>query len=220
MAARIPPMIAMTGGVASGKSAAERRFAALGAPVIDADAVSRELVAPGQPALAAIADRFGASMLDADGALDRRRLRERVFADPPSRKALEALLHPLILAEMRSRALVSEDAPYVVLSIPLLIESGGFRDADRVLAIDAPRALQRQRLLARDGVALVQAEAMLDAQASREARLAIADDVVVNDGPLAALDAAVERLDRRYRRLADGIDQATIRPRRSASLTG
>ena len=202
-------VVAVTGGVASGKSAVTRRFEALGVPVIDADVVSRKLVEPGQPALAEIAAWFGAGVIAQDGSLDRRALRQRVFAAPVEREALEAILHPRVRAVMRERALggANETGPgrtsYVIVAVPLLAESrGDWSWVDRVLVVDVPRGVQLARLVARDGVDAAAAEAMVAAQASRGQRLAIADDVVVNDGPLAALDRAVETLHRRYGALA------------------
>ena len=186
-------VVALTGGIASGKSAVAARFAARGAGVIDADVVARELVAPGQPALAEIVAAFGAQVLDADGALDRRALRERVFADAAARKRLEAILHPRVRVALRERAMAIE-APYALLVIPLLVESGHYDWVDRVVVVDAPRAMQRTRLIARDGIDASLADAMLDAQASREQRLAIADDVIDNDGVPADLDRAVDAL--------------------------
>ncbi|NCT66728.1 MAG: dephospho-CoA kinase [Rhodanobacteraceae bacterium] len=197
-----PPLtIALTGGIASGKSAVAERFAVLGAEVIDADVVARELVAPGMPALTEIVAAFGPGVLDAHGALDRRAMREHVFGDEAARRRLEAILHPRVRAALRERAAASR-APYVLLVIPLLVESGHYDWVDRVLVVDAAREVQRARLLARDGVSPELAEAMLDAQASRAQRLALADDVIVNDGHLDALDAQVDALHRRYLELA------------------
>lgn len=193
----LPFTVALTGGIASGKSTATRRFAELGAEVVDADLVARELVAPGQPALAEIAAVFGDDVLDADGALDRRAMRERVFADADARRRLEAILHPRVRATLHERAKRST-APYAMLAIPLLVESQGYDWVDRVLVVDVSREVQRARLLARDGITAALAEAMLEAQASREERLAIADDVIANDGSLAELDAQVAVLHARY----------------------
>jgi dephospho-CoA kinase len=194
--------VALTGGVASGKSAAARRFAILGAHVIDADLVARELVEPGRPALADIATAFGTGVIASDGTLDRRALRERVFADPPARRRLEDILHPRIRDVLRQRA--SAPCPgYAIVVVPLLAENAAhYAWVDRVLVIDVPREVQYARLLARDAVSPATAEAMLDAQASREQRLSLADDVIANDGSLADLEAAVARLHERYLALA------------------
>ena len=193
--------VALTGGIASGKSAVSDRFAALGADVIDADLVSRELVAPGGAALQEIVAAFGSDVLAADGSLDRRTMRERVFADDARRRRLEAILHPRVREVLRERAHGST-VGYAMLVIPLLVESGHYGWVDRVLVIDVPRGVQRARLLARDGITPELADAMLDAQASRDQRLAIADDVIANDGALADLDALVRPLHERYLALA------------------
>lgn len=197
--------IAVTGGIASGKSEVTRRFEALGIAVLDADLIARELVEPGQPALAEIARRFGAGVIDAAGRLDRRALRGVVFADPAARRDLEAILHPRVHATLQARAQAAAP-PYVLLAIPLLAEStpGRYAWLARVLLVDVPRAVQIRRVMQRDAVERAAAEAALAAQASREARLAIAHDVIVNDGPLAALDAIVAKLHARYLALAAG----------------
>ena len=194
-------VVAVTGGVASGKSEATRAFEARGIVVADADVAAREVVAPGQPALAAVADRFGPGMLLADGSLDRAAMRRHVFADPAARGDLEALLHPPIRRWLRA-ACAAAPGPYAVAAIPLLAEGGGraaYPWLWRILVVDVPEAVQRARLMARDGVDDALAGRMLAAQASCAARLAIADDVIVNDGPLSHLQASVARLDARYR---------------------
>lgn len=194
-------IIGLTGGVASGKSEVTRRFEALGIAVADADLAARQVVEPGQPALQRIAERFGAAILLPDGSLDRRALRERIFSDGAARRDLEAITHPAIrtLLEQACRAAAS---PYAIAAIPLLTEAGGratYPWLDRIVVVDAPVALQHARLMRRDGVDATLATRMIDAQASREHRLALADDVVVNDGDPAHLDAAVARLDALYR---------------------
>lgn len=193
--------VALTGGVASGKSAVTQRFAALGAAVIDADVIARELVEPGRAALAQIAAHFGNDVLDRHGRLDRAALRAHIFAEPSARARLEAILHPRVRDEIRRRA-QAVTGTYALLAIPLFVESGHYAWVDRVVVVDLPRAGQRERLMARDHIAAPLAEAMLDAQATREQRLAVADDIIDNSGPLEALDAQVTRLDRRYRQLA------------------
>ncbi len=194
MAARV---IAVTGGIASGKSEVTRRFEQRGAPVLDADLISRALVEPGQPALQEIVARFGPAMLDELGALDRRRLRDLVFADATARGHLEAILHPRVREALRRGALEAT-APYVLLAIPLLVESGHYGWVDRVLVVDVPRDVQIARVMHRDHIDHATAEATLAAQTSREKRLALANDVIVNDGTLDDLDAAVVRLHARY----------------------
>lgn len=196
-------VVALTGGIASGKSAVERRFEALGIRAYDADVAARAVVEPGSEALAEVARVFGPEALDAGGALDRAAMRQRVFADPAARATLEGILHPRIRSWLRE-AVASDSGPYCILSIPLLVENIAHYDwVDRVLVVDAPEAVRVERLVRRDGVDASLAATMIAAQASREARLAIADDVIVNDGDEAALDAAVAALDQRYRDLAN-----------------
>lgn len=193
--------VALTGGVASGKSAVSQRFVELGAPVVDTDVLSREAVAPGSDGLAEIEQAFGASVIDPDGGLDRAALRQRIFDDPAARVRLERILHPRIAAAARHR-LAALDAPYAVLVVPLLVESGLFADADRVLVVDVPEEIQIERLIKRDGTSREQAEAMLAAQASREQRLARADDVIENTGTLEELHRRVDELAQKYRELS------------------
>ena len=196
-----PFTVALTGGIASGKSAVAERFAALGASVIDADAVARELVVPGSAALAEIIAAFGANVLDANAMLDRRAMRERVFADVDARRKLEAILHPRVRAALRERS-AAVTGPYALLMIPLLVESGHYDWVDRIAVVDVPVEAQRARLVPRDGIAPQLADAMLDAQVSRAERLAIADDVIDNSAPLDELDARVAALHERYVALA------------------
>ena len=193
--------VALTGGIASGKTTAARRFADLGATVIDADEVARALVEPGMPALAEILARFGDGVEGADRRLDRRILRERVFRDPDARRDLEAILHPRIRAEMAARV-AAATGPYVILVIPLLVEGGRRDDLDRILVVDVAEETQRRRLLERDRVSAELASAMLAAQARRAERLARADDVLSNEASLEALQAGVDALHRRYLALA------------------
>ena len=194
--------VGLTGGIASGKSAAAARFAQHGVPVIDADAVARDLVLPGTPLLARIVEQFGPSALDRHGALDRGAMRRRVFEDPAARARLEAILHPAIRREMNERGLAA-GGPYQIFAIPLLVERQAQETVDRVLVIDCPRDVQIARLVARDGSSVAEAEAILASQASQEARLAAADDVILNDGDLSALSDKVDRLHSKYLDLAD-----------------
>jgi dephospho-CoA kinase len=189
--------IGLTGGIGSGKTAASDHFSRLGAEVIDTDILSRELVEPGQPALREIVACFGAQVLDADGRLDRSRLREKVFRDPQARRRLEAILHPRIRAAMLLRAEQSP-APYVVFVIPLLFETGQQALVDRILLIDVPEALQRARVAARDGLGDAQINRVMAAQVDRETRRLNADDIVCNDGTIAELRAEIEKLHRKY----------------------
>ncbi len=196
-----PLRIGLTGGIASGKSTVSQRFAELGIPVIDADVASRTVVEPGTPGLAQIVERFGAGVL-ADGQLDRRALRNRVFEDSSLRQALDAILHPLIRVEME-REVAQAQGPYVIMAIPLLVEGGNAaKRVDRVLVVDADETLQIQRLQARDGSSVEQARAILASQASRAARLAAADDVLLNSGSVAELRQAVDRMHEKYLQLA------------------
>jgi len=193
-------VVGLTGGIASGKSAVTAHFEALGVRVADADVAAREVVSPGSPALAQIAQRFGAAMLLPDGGLDRARLRAHVFADPAERKALEAITHPAIRQRLRD-ACLQADSPYAIAAIPLLAEAGGratYPWLQRVLVVDAPEPVQLARLMARDGIDAELAQQMINAQAGRAARLALADDVLVNDGPADALQAQVARLHAMY----------------------
>ncbi|MCB1624308.1 MAG: dephospho-CoA kinase [Pseudomonadales bacterium] len=193
--------IGLTGGIASGKSTVANLFAALGVPLIDTDVLAREVVAPGTAGLRAIVEHFDASVLNSDGSLDRAALRARVFADPQERRWLEALTHPAIRALMEMRA-AAAGGPYQIIAIPLLAETGRDDRVDRVLVVDCDPALQIARLQARDGSTLQEASRILAAQASREQRLAIADDVITNDGGIARLRDQVEVLHRRYLALA------------------
>jgi dephospho-CoA kinase len=194
--------IALTGGVAAGKTAVTRRFEALGAPVHDADVAARKVVEPGTGGLSAVVDAFGTGVLDAEGRLDRPAMRQRVFADPAARSALEGIIHPRVRQWLRDRAL-ADTAPYCLLAIPLLAENiGHYRWVDRVLVVDAPEVLQIERLMQRDGIDETLAHRMLANQASRAERLALADDVIENGGDEADLDEAVAALHRRYLTLA------------------
>lgn len=189
----VETVVAVTGGVASGKSAVCERLAGHGASVIDADQVARELVAPGQPALAEIVARFGPEIVDEHANLRRRALRERIFADPGARRDLEAILHPRVRSVLRERA-ASAPGSYAVLAIPLLIESGHYDFVDRIIVVDVDPDTQRRRLMTRDGVDAALAGAMIAAQSSRAERLAIASDVLINDADLATLYARVDAL--------------------------
>ncbi|HDX8595017.1 MULTISPECIES: dephospho-CoA kinase [unclassified Aeromonas] len=172
-------VVAITGGIGSGKTTVANQFAELGIEVVDADIIAREVVEPGTPALAAIAAHFGANVIAPDGRLDRRQLRERVFTDPQAKGWLNALLHPLIRSEMQ-RQCAAARSPYCLLVVPLLVENRLTALANRVLVIDVDEATQIERTCRRDGVSREQAEAILAAQASRTERLAAADDVLDN----------------------------------------
>ena len=196
-------VVGLTGGVASGKSEVERRFAARGVTVADADIAAREAVATGSEGLAAVVDAFGGGVLQADGSLDRARMRRIVFADDDARRRLEAIVHPQVRLRLR-RACEAAPGPYAIAAIPLLAEGGRehYPWIDRVLVVDVPREVQLARLQQRDGIDAALAGRMLAAQVDRATRLELADDVIYNDGPLDALDGHVAALDARYRRLA------------------
>ncbi|HRA57989.1 MAG TPA: dephospho-CoA kinase [Thermomonas sp.] len=197
-------ILGLTGGIASGKSMVEARFRALNIVVADADVAAREAVAAGSDGLAEVVAAFGSSILTADGNLDRAAMRQRVFAESAARKTLEAIVHPRVRTAL-AETCRSAQSPYVIASIPLLAESGGrgaYPWLDRILVVDAAVGVQLARLQQRDGIDDGLAQRMIVAQASRQQRLAIADDVLVNDGALDVLDAQVVALDQLYRRLA------------------
>jgi dephospho-CoA kinase len=194
-----PPVrrIALTGGIASGKSTVAQLFTALGATLIDTDQIARDVVAPHSPALRQIIARFGPGVLQPDGRLDRAALRRIVFADEAARLDLEAITHPAIRAETARRC-ATAGGPYQLVAIPLLVEAGNTADYDRVLLVDAGESTQLARLMLRDGMTREEAGRMLAAQATRAARRAVADDIIDNDGDVAQLTPQVEALHRRY----------------------
>ena len=193
--------VALTGGIGSGKSTVADEFAHLGVTVIDADIIARQVVEPGTPALLAIAERFGPQMINDDGCLNRRRLRERIFAHSEDKAWLNALLHPLIQQETRCQMQVST-SPYLLWVVPLLVENRLTDKADRVLVVDVPKETQIERTMRRDGVSREHAEHILAAQATREQRLAAADDVIENMGSADAVASHVARLHDKYLMLA------------------
>lgn len=196
-----PFRVALTGGIASGKSTVANLFAALGAPIVDTDQIARDVVEHGSPLLAKIVATFGVKILLPDGSLDRRALREVIFADPEARRTLESLLHPAIAAETDHRTSRLRE-PYTIVAIPLLTERGGKTRFDRVLLVDCDEDLQLRRLQLRDGTTTRDAQAMLSAQASRADRRLIADDVILNEGQIDALAPQVEALHFKYLELA------------------
>ncbi|TJY65338.1 dephospho-CoA kinase [Sinimarinibacterium sp. CAU 1509] len=193
--------VGLTGGIASGKSTVQDEFIQLGVPVLDADQVARDVVAPGKPALAQIVAAFGADMLLKDGSLDRARMRQRVFAHPDARRQLESITHPAIRQQMTAW-LAQQQGPYCILSVAILVEAGMRPLVDRVLVVDADEAVQLRRLCQRDGIDDSLARQMLAAQASRQQRLDAADDVIVNNTDLATLREAASTLHQFYLRLA------------------
>lgn len=194
-------VIGLTGGIGSGKSTVAEMFAAMGVPVIDMDQIARQVVEPGQPALAQIIQEFGIDILDAKSRLDRRRLRELIFDSTEKRRHLEAILHPLIRQETK-RQLAELDTAYCIVVIPLLLESDQCPFVDRILVVDVPETLQISRTMMRDGVSTAAVQKILAAQIDRNSRLAAADDVVDNSTGLAQVRNRVAELDRQYRELA------------------
>jgi len=198
-------VVGLTGGIGSGKSAVAELFARQGVAVVDTDAIAHQLTGVHGAALPALRAAFGEDAMTPEGALDRAAMRGRVFADETERKRLEAILHPLIRQESERRiaAAASADCPYVLLVVPLLIESGDYRErVDRILVVDCAPAIQVCRVMARNGWSQDAVERILALQSSREKRLAAADDVIANDGELAALLPQVEHLHDMYLELA------------------
>ena len=193
--------VALTGGIGSGKSTVADAFASLGITVVDADVIARQVVAPGQPALEKIAAHFGNTMIQPDGTLDRRALRETIFAHPDEKQWLNNLLHPIIAQQTRNE-LANARSAYVLWVVPLLVENQLHQRAQRVLVVDVAEETQIQRTMQRDNVSREHASQILAAQVSRSARLAVADDVINNDGPPDAVAAGVARLHQRYLALA------------------
>jgi len=190
-------VVALTGGIGSGKTTACRLFESLGAPVIDADEIARLLVRPGEPALNQIATQFGQTVLTAEGHLDRPKLRQLIFNNEENKAQLESILHPRIRQEM-TRQIAALDSAYCIVAIPLLVETGQMEIADRILVIDTPESEQLKRVTARDNQSEKEVEAIISAQASRAARLKVADDIIQNDGGLEHLRQQVEALHQQY----------------------
>ena len=203
MEAKRPYIVGLTGGIGSGKSAATAHFAALGASVVDTDLIAHALTAPGGAAIEAIRRTFGADMLTPDGSLDRAAMRGLAFQRPAARRQLEAILHPMIRDES-TRQCREASGPYVVLAVPLPIESGTYRErCNRICVVDCPEDLQVARVRQRNALPEEQIRSIMAAQASRAQRLAAADDVIDNRGTLAELEAQVERLHAAYLAAAD-----------------
>ncbi|MCU0804387.1 MAG: dephospho-CoA kinase [Burkholderiales bacterium] len=200
----MPFTVCLTGGIGSGKSTVGRAFEALGVALIDTDALAHALSARGGGAIPAIRAAFGERYLTPDGALDRKAMRELVFADADARRRLEAILHPMIRTESE-RLAAAATSPYVILMIPLLVESGRPRErCQRILVVDCAEEEQVRRVMARSGLARAEVEAILASQATRAARLAVADEVIDNSGDPASLPARVAALHRTYLALAAG----------------
>lgn len=195
-------IVGLTGGVASGKTAASEHFARLGVPVVDADVAARQVVEPGEPGLEAVRSAFGPGILDSAGRLDRAAMRKRVFSDPGARKTLGSILHPRIRQRLRAE-LASASGPYTILVAPLLIENRMQDMVSRILVIDVPKSVQRQRVQQRDGSTPEQADSIISSQADRQERLAAADDVICNTGKLEDLHREIEALHQSYLALAE-----------------
>jgi dephospho-CoA kinase len=194
--------IGLTGGIGSGKTSVSDFFAGLGVPVIDTDVIARQLTARDGAALPAIRAIWGESVMRADGELDRDALRRRIFADPEERRQLESILHPLIRRQVVA-ALAELDAPYAVVVIPLLVETGNYRELlDRILVVDCPESLQLERVRARSGLSVEEVSAIISAQADRTSRIAAADDVISNDADKRSLRDQVAAIDAKYREIA------------------
>ncbi len=196
------PVVVLTGGIATGKTAVSDRLGQLGARIIDTDLIAREVVQPGSAGLNDLIAEFGADILDSQGRLDRARMRERIFCDPEAKQRLEALVHPRIQTLAHERIGQPTSAPYTILVVPLLIESGLFNDADRVITVDLPESTQIERLCARDGIDETRARAILASQASRQARLERADFVIDNDTTPVERDRQVDSLHQTLSNLA------------------
>jgi len=194
-------VVALTGGVGSGKSSVAALLGGIGVPVIDADAISRVLTAPGSPVLELIAGTFGTRFIDANGHLDRAAMRALVFSDIAARARLETILHPQIVSEMQRR-LAQLSAPYAVLEIPLLFEAGQTALADRILVVDLPEAEQMHRVRCRSGLDVVEIQSIIDSQVPRSRRLEGADDIIDNSGDPQALEVQASCLHRYYLKLA------------------
>lgn len=198
-------IVGLTGGIGSGKSAVSGEFARLGAAVVDTDVIAHKLTGPGGAAMPALRDAFGAGIVAADGRLDRAAMRALAFSDAAVRQRLEAILHPMIreLADRHCRAALAAGTPYVILVVPLLVETDGYRQrVDRIAVVDCPDDARIARVMARSGLSRQEVERIFGAQANREDRLALADDVIDNGGDLAALAGQIALLDRKYRALA------------------
>jgi len=202
-------VVGLTGGIGSGKSSVANRFVDKGAVLVDTDAIAHELTGVGGEGMPLLRQAFGAAVVATDGSLDRAAMRRLVFAEPEARKRLEGILHPLIrrISDERCRAAAS---PYVILAVPLLIESGSYRDrCQRILVVDCPESLQIERVMARNGLSEAEVRAIMAAQASRSQRLAAADDVVVNDADLTSLYGQTDALNLKYLGLLAEIPKAS-----------
>lgn len=195
-------VVGLTGGIGSGKSTVADLFVALGAGLVDTDAIAHELTRPQGAAMPALLAAFGPEIADAQGALDRGTMRRRVFADPAARDQLERILHPMI-RQLSAERVRAARVPYVILAVPLLVESGNYRQrCDRIVVVDCPEEVQIERVMARSGLLESEVRAIMRAQASRQERLAVADDIVLNADGVAELDSQLMNLHQKYLRLS------------------
>lgn len=195
-------IVGLTGGIGSGKSTVADAFVALGAGLVDTDVIARELTLADGKAMPALIAEFGPDIVAKDGAMDRSAVRQRVFADPSARERLEGILHPLI-RQISAERCVAATAPYVVLAVPLLVESGDYHQrCDRIVVVDCPETVQIERVMARNGLSIDEVRAIMAAQATRQQRLAAANDIVVNDGPRTKIYEQVNLLHLKYLALA------------------
>ncbi|ELI8399291.1 dephospho-CoA kinase [Yersinia enterocolitica] len=199
-------IVALTGGIGSGKSTVANAFANLGVPLVDADIIARQVVEPGMPALMEIASRYGETILHTDGTLNRAALRKKIFSEPQEKAWLNSLLHPLIQQETQSQ-LANIDEPYVLWVVPLLVENGLHHRANRVLVVDVVPEIQLARTMARDGITRQQAEDILASQVSRQQRLTCADDIIDNSGDPIVIAPQVTLLHQQYLKLAAAAQQ-------------
>lgn len=195
-------VVGLTGGIGSGKSAVCREFERLAVPIVDADVVAREVVAPGSPGLEAVIAAFGHGILAPNGEIDRRELRRLIFDDNDKRARLEAILHPRIRERIHEQLALAR-TPYCILCVPLLVEKGGYDNVNRILVIDCPTEVQIERVMVRDNLTRQQVEAIMRSQATRDERLRLADDVIENSDRLEALRAQVEALHAKYTAIAN-----------------
>ncbi len=197
----MPLRIGLTGGIGSGKTTVSELFRQLNIPIIDADEIARQLVEPGQPGYAEVVRTFGSGILTPAGELDRARMRQQIFSDPEKKRALEAILHPLVYRAIK-QACTGIEAPYVLIVVPLLLETGGERHVDRVLVVDAGEEQQIMRAQARDNTAADEIRSIMASQLDRQSRLARADDIIRNDCSLEQLQSRVDKLHTAYLELA------------------
>lgn len=194
--------VGLTGGIGSGKTAAANRFMQLGIPVIDSDIITRELVVPGSLTLKRIIKRFGKDFIDSNGSLDRRKLRQTIFADQSARRDLEGILHPMVRQEI-AKQLSTLSSPYALVVVPLMLESDMVTMFDRVIVVDCEEAEQIKRVIKRDNCSKDEVDAIIQAQASRNMRLAIATDIINNTDDIRSLDGQVERMHHSFLNLAE-----------------